>query len=94
MIWINIAANADMQLIGVMTNDTRRDNADVARKKGLTQLELAELSGIHQVTISALEKGRNSGGNLDTIELLADALGLSIDTYVGHKIVKYRGKKE
>ena len=63
-------------------------------KRGLSQLELAELSGIHQVTISALEIGRNSGGNLDTIELLADALGLSIDAYVGHKVVKYRGKKE
>ena len=62
-------------------------------KRGLTQLELAELSGIHQVTISALEKGRNSGGNLDTIELIADALGLSIDEYVGHKVVKYRERK-
>ena len=62
-------------------------------KRGLSQLELAELSGIHQVTISALEKGRNSGGNLDTIELLADALGLSIDEYVGHEIVKYRERK-
>ena len=63
-------------------------------KRGLTQPELAKLSGISQVTISALEIGRNSGGNLDTIELLADALGLSIDEYVGHKVVKYKGKKE
>ena len=63
-------------------------------RAGLSQCELAELSGISQVTISALEKGQNSGGNLDTIELLADALGLSIDAYVGHKVVKYRGKKE
>ena len=63
-------------------------------KRGLSQLELAELSGIHQVTISALEKGRNSGGNLDTIELLADALGLSIDAYVGHEVIKYRERKE
>ena len=63
-------------------------------KRGLSQLELAELSGIHQVTISALEKGRNSGGNLDTIELLADALGLSIDEYVGHKVVKCKERKE
>ena len=61
---------------------------------GLSQLELAELSGIHQVTISALEKGRNSGGNLDTIELLADALALSIDEYVGHEVVKYRERKK
>ena len=62
-------------------------------KRGLTQCELAKLSGISQVTISALEIGRNSGGNLDTIELLADALGLSIDEYVGRKIVKYRERK-
>ena len=62
-------------------------------RAGLSQYELAELSGIHQVTISALEKGRNSGGNLDTIELLADALGPSIDAYVGHKVAKYRERK-
>ena len=62
-------------------------------KRGRSQLELAELSGIHQVTISALEKGRNSGGNLDTIEILADALGLSIDEYVGHKIIKCRERR-
>ena len=63
-------------------------------KRGLTQPELAKLSGISQVTISALEIGRNSGGNLDTIELLADALGLSIDEYVGHKVIKYRERKK
>ena len=63
-------------------------------KRGLTQPELAKLSGISQVTISALEIGRNSGGNLDTIELLADALGLSIDEYVGHEVVKYSERKK
>ena len=63
-------------------------------KRGLTQPELAKLSGISQVTISALEIGRNSGGNLDTIELLADALGLSIDEYVGHEVIKYRERKK
>ena len=66
----------------------------MARKRGLSQLELAELSGIHQVTISALEIGRNSGGNLDTIELLSDALGLSIDEYVGHEVIKHRERKK
>ena len=63
-------------------------------RAGLSQCELAELSGISQVTISALEIGRNSGGNLDTIELLADALGLSIDEYVGHEVVKYSERKK
>ena len=62
-------------------------------KRGLTQCELAELSGVTQKTIWALENNKNNG-SVATIELLADALGLSIDEYVGHKVVKYRGKKE
>ena len=73
---------------------TRGETMRMHRERaGLSQPELARLSGISQVTISALEIGRNSGGNLDTIELLADALGLSIDEYVGHKVVKYRERK-
>ena len=63
-------------------------------RAGLSQCELAKLSGISQVTISALEIGRNSGGDLDTIELLADALGLSIDEYVGHEVIKHRERKK
>ena len=63
-------------------------------KRGLTQPELAKLSGISQATICAVEIGRNSGGNLDTIELLADALGLSIDEYVGHEVIKHRERKK
>ena len=62
-------------------------------KRGLSQSELARLSGINRVSIGALEAGKSSGGNLTTIELLADALGLSIDEYVGHEIVKYRERK-
>lgn len=53
-------------------------------RRGLSQARLAELSGVNASTISALELNRNSGGTMDTIELLADTLGLSIDTYVGH----------
>lgn len=53
-------------------------------RRGLSQARLAELSGINPSTISALELDRNSGGTMDTVELLADTLGLSIDTYVGH----------
>ena len=63
-------------------------------KRGLTQCGLAKLSGISQATICAVEIGRNSGGNLDTIELLADALGLSIDEYVGHEVIKHRERKK
>lgn len=62
-------------------------------RAGLSQYELAELSGVTQKTIWALEHDKNNG-SVTTVELLADALGLSIDEYVGHKVVKYRGKKE
>ena len=62
-------------------------------KRGLSQYELAELSGVTQKTIWALENNKNNG-SVTTVELLADALGLSIDAYVGHKVVKYKGKKE
>ena len=34
------------------------------------------------------------GYKTDAVRDSADALGLSIDAYVGHKVVKYRGKKE
>ena len=63
------------------------------KKRGLSQDELADLSGVAQKTIWALEHDKNNG-SVTTVELLSDALGLSIDEYVGHKVVKYRGKKE
>ena len=62
-------------------------------RAGLSQYELADLSGVTQKTIWALEHDKNNG-SVTTVELLADALGLSIDEYVGHKVVKYKGKKE
>ena len=61
-------------------------------KRELTQYELADLSGVTQKTIYALAHDRNNG-SVPTVELLADALGLSIDAYVGHKIIKYRERK-
>ena len=62
-------------------------------KRGLTQPELADLSSVTQKTIWALEHDKNNG-SVTTAELLADALGLSIDAYVGHKVVKYRERKK
>ncbi len=58
----------------------------------LSQYELADLSGVTQKTIYALEHDKNNG-SVTTVELLADALGLSIDEYVGHKVVKYIERK-
>lgn len=58
------------------------------QKAGMTAAKLAELSGVSRETIHALECGRVRYGRLDNIMLLADALGLSIDEYVGHKVRK------
>lgn len=58
---------------------------------GLSIVRLAEISGIAQTTISSLERKSLRGGWIDTIETLADALGLSIDEYVGHKVVTKHG---
>ena len=62
-------------------------------RAGLSQYELAELSGVTQKTIYALEHDKNNG-SVTTVELLADALGLSIDEYVGHKVTKCRERKK
>ena len=61
-------------------------------RAGLSQYELADLSGVTQKTIYALEHDKNNG-SVTTVELLSDALGLSIDEYVGHEVVKYRERK-
>ena len=59
------------------------------RKAGLSIGDLARASGISRETISALERNVNRFGTIYTISKLADALGLSIDEYVGHEVVKH-----
>lgn len=57
-----------------------------ARKRaGLTASQLSAMSGVPTQTISHLECDRLAG-RIDTIELLADAMGMSIDQYVGHEV--------
>jgi len=50
--------------------------------RGLKPVELAKLSGVPQSTISAIEHGTRSGGNLTVrnAERLCWALGISLDT--------------
>ena len=57
-------------------------------RAGLRRYELARLSGISTNTISNIEHDNRHGG-IDTITILADALGISIDDYVGHKVKKH-----
>ncbi|MCK5594720.1 helix-turn-helix transcriptional regulator [bacterium] len=48
--------------------------------KGLTQEGLAEKAGLHSTYIGIIERGKQSA-SLDTIEKLADALGVEEDTF-------------
>lgn len=67
---------------------TRGEHMRLSReKKGLTIIQLSNTSGIAVNTISSLERNNRYGGWLITVEILADTLGLSIDEYVGHKVV-------
>lgn len=45
--------------------------------RGLTTVELARTSGVHQTTISAIENGKHSSPGIDTIERLSQALKVS-----------------
>ena len=62
--------------------------ARARRKAGLSQRQLSDLSGLSKTTIARLELGLHNG-SITTVELLADALGISIDEYVGHEVNKH-----
>lgn len=65
---------------------TRGEYMQMARKRaGFTLDALSKISGVYKNTIHLLEKGKTKG-TIETIELLADALGLSVDEYIGHKV--------
>lgn len=55
------------------------------RNSELTIKQLAALSGVSANAIGGLERGKRISGQYMTIEVLADALGLSIDEYTGHR---------
>jgi DNA-binding XRE family transcriptional regulator len=60
------------------------------QRAGLTQRALAKISGVHQQTINGLENGYVQG-TIKVIEVLADALGISVDEYIGHVVTKSDG---
>lgn len=62
--------------------------ARIAReRKGVAKRTLAKRSGVHVNIIDQLERGKTDP-RLSSVELLADALGLSIDEYIGHRVQK------
>lgn len=64
---------------------TRGEHMREARlKAGISIPELAFKAGISVGCLGALERDINNG-NITTMEMLADALDMSIDDYIGHK---------
>lgn len=68
-----------------MTRGEAMRKARLAQGYGLN--ELADRAGVAHGTLSYLERDISTG-NIVTLELLADALGLSVDEYVGHEVIK------
>ena len=42
----------------------------------MTQVQLAELAGVRQATISAMESGQTRGVDFDVLERVAEVLGV------------------
>ena len=49
--------------------------------RGLTQLQLGELSGVNRVQIADIEAGRKAG-SVDTVKKLAAALSVTVDDLI------------
>ena len=56
-------------------------------KAGLMIKELSGISGVSKVLISRYERDLTRP-IIDNVEILADALGISIDEYIGHEVRK------
>lgn len=68
---------------------TRGETMRAARERaGLSLRGLAKRAGVCYMTIKRTEDDETSC-SLTTAELLADALGLSLDEYTGHKVRRH-----
>lgn len=52
--------------------------AELRASKGMSQQQMADITGIQRCHISRIEQGRYSVG-LDTLELIAEAVGYMVD---------------
>lgn len=52
---------------------------EMREKRGLTQTQLAEKSGVCRTTISALESGQDYVTTTKTLTKIANAMGVTID---------------
>ena len=56
--------------------------AEERRKRGLTQQQLADMTGMKQGNIARIEAGRYSA-RFDTLQTIAEAMGLTVDFVAG-----------
>ena len=52
---------------------------DIRKEKGITQEQLASVSGVSRATICALENGIERNTSTNTLIKIATALGVSVD---------------
>ena len=57
----------------------------VRQESGISQIELARRAGVSSTVVGQIERGLHQP-RLDTLELLADALCIGIDEYIGREI--------
>ncbi len=57
----------------------RRSIRDIREARGLTQIQLAERSGLKQATISDLETGKIKSPSVETAMRVARALEVNLD---------------
>jgi transcriptional regulator with XRE-family HTH domain len=55
------------------------------RRKGMTQRELADASGVNHVSIARIERGQIPYVSVDVLVRLADALEASLDVLTGRE---------
>lgn len=56
----------------------------IRKRRGMTQSELAQASGIHRITIAKYEAGKVDP-TLESAESIARALGVTVDDLIGMK---------
>ncbi len=57
---------------------------ELRRARGLSQAELARVSGVPQSTISRIEAGKTNSIELGNLERLANALGVNAAVLIEH----------
>ncbi|MFA4818724.1 MAG: helix-turn-helix transcriptional regulator [Patescibacteria group bacterium] len=55
------------------------------KKKGISQDKLSKLSGVTYNTIIKIESGATTNPRVDTLQLIAKGLGVTVDTLLNGK---------